>query len=124
MPHAARATSAPASRRQPEAAVAARVTTWKPGPPIAVITTLLSAGPLVAISPAVVQPMSGTSPVRSRIPASSSLSSWASEQKTTTSFASLPRSAAPAASSPALRESESAEPPTPSQRACSVGDGT
>jgi hypothetical protein len=56
-------------------AIAARVVALKPGPPRTVTTTLRSAQPALEISPAVEQPISGTPPVCSRIPASSSRSS-------------------------------------------------
>ena len=56
------ATSAPASRSRPESPVAAALDTAKPSPPSAITTTLRSAGPLEPISPAVEQPISGTSP--------------------------------------------------------------
>lgn len=55
--------------------MAARVLTEKPDPPSAVTTTLVCAGPFVAISPAVEQPISGTSPDSLLIASRSSCSS-------------------------------------------------
>src|SRR5205807_1773985 len=68
VPHADALAAAP--RRSSDAPVAADVLTENPGPPSAVTTTLASPGPSVAISPAVEQPISGTSPARSPIASS------------------------------------------------------
>jgi hypothetical protein len=84
----------------------------KLSPPIAVITTLRSAGPAVAISPAVEQPISGAPPETLLIPASSCSKSWESEQNVISSAAERPATASVAASTPAAYESVSVDWPT------------
>ena len=103
------ATSAPDSRRRWETPGATAVETEKPLPPSAVTTTLASPGPLEAIWPAVEQPISGTPPERSLIAAIIGSRSYESEQNTTSSFGSSPRSAASAAAVPAVFASWSSE---------------
>jgi hypothetical protein len=61
----------PAPRKFDEASDATRVATLNPGPPKTVSTTPASPGPVLAISPAVEQPISGVLPVCCRIPATS-----------------------------------------------------
>ena len=92
-------------------ALAAAVATEKPGPPSAMITTPAVPGPAAAISPAVEQPITGTSRAIPAIPPSNCFKSYASEEKTTRSFASSPVSAWVAASAPALPASGSCDTP-------------
>ena len=80
-----------------------------------ITTTPRRAGPLVAISPAVEQPMSGTSP--GAMPASSAGRSWAEEAKTISSRGSAPGERG-GAGLRAGREPSPSRPtqPTPTQR--------
>src|SRR5215218_1598055 len=117
------ATSSPASRSRVEAFGAAAVRTAKPGPPKAVTTTLEVAARPVAISPAVVQPISGVPGARREIADRSCGRSYESEQKTTSSLGSSPASAAETAAEPAANASGSAEWPTAAQRRADGASG-
>ena len=120
---AARATAAPASRSPRDASVVHAVCTANPSPPIATTTTLASRGPDIAISPAVVHPISGTPAARIRISLSNAGRSSDTEQKTMSSFASSPRRASSTARVPRPASSPRADP-TPNQRAGWTGSSS
>ncbi len=82
-----RAARAPAPRRSSDAPAAAAVPTAKPSPPSAATTMLPSRGPFGAISPAVVQPISGTPPDREWIWLMSAGRLSDTEEKTISSLA-------------------------------------
>src|SRR5205814_1827847 len=107
---------APAVRCRVDAPVPTPVATAKPGPPRASTTTPLPvSGPDGDITELDEQPISGTAPDTSRMPASTAYGSCRAEQNTTSSLVSG-RTACRAATCPAACESTSDDRPTASHR--------